>query len=392
MKVTFVTVCEYPLCDAGAKRFVNLSYAFRSLGFDCFFVGRGYTPRNQVFSDSFGQYVSVRRIPKRNLFSRFVNLPFREADVVNYALKKCGDSSVFVASQYFGSRLMRKMQKFCAKKHITLIYAPMEFFSPTEFPLHGCFSLPFWRLKHFYASFTPSMGKVISISSYLDSLFQKKGVASVRVPFVYSNTLIPDAASRDFNDHQDLEKLVLMYAGSPFRKDCLLNMIRGLENVDHSRIVFHVFGAAQDWLKKNHLSEKEIQSIHEFCVFHGKVGSDVVVSFYHQADFTVLLRRAGDTYAKAGFPTKVTESLAYGVPVISNLTSDLGMYLTDGYNSIISQSEKMEDFALAINRALKFKRAQLAQMRINARRSAEANLESQNFVETLQRLLADGEC
>src|SRR5208282_6294467 len=51
-------------------------------------------------------------------------------------------------------------------------------------------------------------------------------------------------------------------------------------------------------------------------------------------DFSILLR-PNLRYAHAGFPTKLGESLAMGVPVICNLTSDLGMYVRDGQEGIV---------------------------------------------------------
>lgn len=388
MKVTFVTVCEYPDCDAGAKRFVYLSYAFRALGFDCFFIGRGFTPRNQVFKTSFGSYVSVRRVPKTDVFAKVCNRPFREADVVRYAIDHCGDSNVFVASQYFDPPLMKKLKKFCSLKNIKLIYAPMEFFSPTEFPFRGIFSVPFWRMKRFYRQFSPDTGRVISISSYLDDLFKKKGVISERIPFVYSNEWIKTPCPRE---RRNDKKLSLMYAGSPFRKDCLLNIIKGLELIDTSNIVFHVFGATDSWLKKKKLKKNEIDKIMTFCVFHGRVEPKIVINYYRFVDFTVLLRRGDETYAKAGFPTKITESLAYGVPVIANLSSDLGMYLIDGENAIVSSSEKPDDFARAVKKALLLDDVKLLEMRKRARTSAESGLESNAFADSIRRLLIDGD-
>ena len=53
--------------------------------------------------------------------------------------------------------------------------------------------------------------------------------------------------------------------------------------------------------------------------------------------FDVLLRYSDLRYTKAGFPTKVVESLASATPVITNITSDLEMYLKDGENSVISE-------------------------------------------------------
>ena len=52
------------------------------------------------------------------------------------------------------------------------------------------------------------------------------------------------------------------------------------------------------------------------------------------SDFTILLRDS-KVSTNAGFPTKVSESLALGVPVLSNITSDLCNYIIDGKNGFV---------------------------------------------------------
>ena len=68
--------------------------------------------------------------------------------------------------------------------------------------------------------------------------------------------------------------------------------------------------------------------------FLGKVSHDVVPSYYAISDFMLLLRKQ-TRKSSAGFPTKFTESFISGVPVIANLTSDIGIYLNDGITGFI---------------------------------------------------------
>ena len=78
----------------------------------------------------------------------------------------------------------------------------------------------------------------------------------------------------------------------------------------------------------------------------GRVPRPVVLQTLQETDFTVLIRDASLRYAKAGFPTKVVESLMSGTPVICNLSSDLDEYLVDGENEerpVIEASLKNAD-------------------------------------------------
>ena len=101
------------------------------------------------------------------------------------------------------------------------------------------------------------------------------------------------------------------------------------------------------------------------------------------ADYTVLLR-PNKKYANAGFPTKVGESMAMGVPVIANITSDLGKYLHDGIEGIICDDESPEACAKAIRKALSIDESQRKMMRKNARRQAEESFDYRNYIKPVQ--------
>ncbi len=46
----------------------------------------------------------------------------------------------------------------------------------------------------------------------------------------------------------------------------------------------------------------------------------------------------------AGFPTKFVESLGAGCPVITNYTSDLDLYLKNGFNGFVVKDLNMKVF------------------------------------------------
>ena len=108
-----------------------------------------------------------------------------------------------------------------------------------------------------------------------------------------------------------------------------------------------------------------------------------MVLLYDICDFSVLLRTENSRLAKAGFPTKISESLVHGVPVICNLSSDLNKYLVDGVNSIIVKGENPEDFTSSLLVASQKTREDLNQMRKKSRKSFEDNLDSSLFKEIL---------
>ena len=115
---------------------------------------------------------------------------------------------------------------------------------------------------------------------------------------------------------------------------------------------------------------------------HGKVSRNIVLDFMMHTNFTVLLRSPTLRYAKAGFPSKVIESMATGTPVICNITSDLSDFLCDGDNSIIVKGCTASDFKDAISRALQLSYEDLNRLSYNARMTIESRFDYRLFVES----------
>ena len=100
-----------------------------------------------------------------------------------------------------------------------------------------------------------------------------------------------------------------------------------------------------------------------------------------------MLRPENARYARAGFPTKVTESLASATPVICNITSDLGMYIEDMNNGIIVKECSAGAVKEAVERALDLDLADRERMCRNARDTAEEFFDYNEYASKLIELL-----
>ena len=69
-------------------------------------------------------------------------------------------------------------------------------------------------------------------------------------------------------------------------------------------------------------------------MFHGKVSNLEARNKISKADFSILFRNV-NKMTSAGFPTKVSESISCGTPVITNSTSDLEHYIINGKNGFL---------------------------------------------------------
>lgn len=123
-------------------------------------------------------------------------------------------------------------------------------------------------------------------------------------------------------------------------------MIKGFDLLPSnfkSKIEVNIYGVHEKQAKK-WFSTKLYKRISKFVNFYTNVKREQLINAIMHSDFSILLRNSDEEFAKAGFPTKISESLFYGVPPITNISSDLNDYLIDKYNSIIVEDAINELF------------------------------------------------
>lgn len=97
---------------------------------------------------------------------------------------------------------------------------------------------------------------------------------------------------------------------------------------------------------------KKINELGEQIVFLGQCENKTAQNEIQNSDYTILLRDS-KTSTNAGFPTKISESLSLGVPVITNLTSDIGDYVINNVNGIVVPGPaSMEETIRIIDRTI----------------------------------------
>ena len=152
----------------------------------------------------------------------------------------------------------------------------------------------------------------------------------------------------------------------------MVEALSNLSSTELRRIEFNLFGVNPTQLINICLVTKDtISKCGNSLILHGKVSREIVFQFLEKADFTVLLRSPVLRYSKAGFPSKVVESLATSTPVICNLTSDLEDYLIDNNNSLIVESCTSSAFENKLRIALSLSLEERMLLCSNARKTAE---------------------
>ena len=188
---------------------------------------------------------------------------------------------------------------------------------------------------------------VITISKFLDNYYKKTNMTVLippLSPFIYKELCL-------IND----ERKVIVYAGIPFRigkkarnesdlKDRIDKIIILLcEAKDRgANFKLDIYGFTKnEYLFSLPLQSGFVNRLGDFVEFHGIKSNSEVVKEISKADFTILIRDVKrDTVA--GFPTKVSESISCGTPVITNKTSDIDDYVIEEKNGFFIEDNSIE--------------------------------------------------
>ena len=190
---------------------------------------------------------------------------------------------------------------------------------------------------------------------------------------------------------ENSEKFIFVYAGGPGKKDYLKEIIEGFSflSLEQRKIVeVNIIGVNEDQLVKScDVSIDLINSIKDCLKIYGRISRDETLELVKRADYSLLIRDESLRYSKAGFPTKIVESLACGTPPLCNLTSDLGLYLKNEENSIIALGYTSKDVYKAIIHAISITDINKRNfMRESARKLAEDSFHYSRYVSSLKEI------
>ena len=305
--------------------------------------------------------------------------------MMRFVKKKCHNVSLILVADVFPSSI-KKIARYAKNKDITLVHDSVEWFSPEQFK-DGENSKTYQMRNEINTKLMDRNWRIMAISSYLEKHFSSRCDKVARVP------VIMDVCSIESNLIQkgEHQKTRFSYVGSPGKKDYLKNIIEGfclLSDEQKSLVELHIVGVNEHQLKTVcDVNPESLEQLRGVLTAHGRVPHNEAVRYVREADYTLLFRDASLRYAKAGFPTKIVESLSCGTPPVCNLSSDLGLYLRDGENAFIAQDNSPNSICKALEKVLNSTDEHQAAMRKNARKTAEELFDYTQYVDTLKELI-----
>jgi len=338
-KIIYIGNFAFPLGNAAGKRVYGNGKLFKELGYEVVFIGvdrniESYSKLEETEKeyDGFKYYnfpypnSSISWIKYNRLFKTLVEFINEKIDIKNI------DMIIYYGSPSL-SLFINKLIRFCRHNNIRIISDCVDWLTvKTSNPI---FNLVKWADNTYQKAYlNKRVDGVIAISKYLGAYYKKAGVKTVVVPplspvkydFVYGNN----------------PSKTIVYAGLPFRKGEVIRDLSSLKDriditifllyeakKNGANFVFNIYGFTKEEYLHSIPSQVEyVEGLANSIKFHGMKANNKVTEEISKADFTILIRDVNrDT--TAGFPTKVSESISCGTPVITTKTSDLEDFIIE---------------------------------------------------------------
>lgn len=318
--ILYIGGFELPDKNAAAHRVVNNARLLRDLGYSVSFLG--------MTKDRTGSDIGASRKNYYGFDSWAINYPASTGEWIKYvtqikSVEQLLNENTFdtVITYNFPAVSSMKLLKLCRKRKFTAISDCTEWYDHRISGLSGLIRFIDSELRMKY--FNKKYDALICISSYLYDYYKDCGNKTILPP-------LTDAAESKYRNEQPAarDKIALIYAGSPGNKDKIYDIIRILSRIKDidNKITFDIFGTAK------------IETRAGFVRFNGTAPHTEVIKYIAASDFLIFVRESSRVN-NAGFPTKFAEAITCGTPVITNRTSDLEKYLTEGKNGFFLNTE-----------------------------------------------------
>jgi len=377
-----ITDSKYPNNDALTTRITLVSKIFFEANVDVCVLSR-----TQLESGVFDgiSYVSMRNKTSSTIGKVFEYMLSFKKNVIE-KIKSTPPDAILIYNCPTG--VLKKIYSMQKKLGYAIYIDCVEWFSKEQVGNSLIGKIQYYKRNYWMEKLLPGRISVLAISQYLKTYFETQKTPCIYVPSVCDCNAVMVSNKRTVN----AKKVKISYAGSPGKKDffdSVVRAIRKLNDKDRECLELNIIGASKQAIAENaQCTVQELDELGDCIHILPRMKHEVVLEHLKNSDFTILIRPEHLRYAKAGFPTKVPESLSVGTPVICNLTSDLAMFLEDGVNAIIAKGSDVDSVYEALKRAISLTEEQRTQMYKNARETAENKFDYRLYAKAVNEFVA----
>ncbi len=380
MKVVICSLLKFPEGDAGAIRQKKIAMMLKDIGHKVCVVGLGKYTGKKILQYEGIPYLSLRIFGEKK-WSKIRSYLFYWIHLKKFLVAENPDIIIMDDMGLFCTIFLKK---FCATRNIILIHDSVEWYSSEQFK-YGKFSIRYLRKDILNRFLIDKHFRIIAISRYLYDYYSSKGIKCAYIPIVITEKDLCE------EKHTSENKIAYTYAGQPGKKDFLDVIIHAfslLSDKELEKIRINIVGCSEEQVLNSGIDKGYLEKLKNSIIFYGRVPHEQVIEILKKTDFTIMMRQSDQRYAKAGFPTKVVESLANSTPVICNISSDLGRFLKDGYNSLIVDNYDVDILKNVLRRSMQLTYEDRRIYCINARKTAEEKFLYNYYLDSIKKIIS----
>lgn len=358
--------------NAGAQRALGLSRVFIRQGFKVVTVGcdEDVKPGAPILETYF-RYRDIDgytvRYPKT--YTQWLRRIITIQPFVKVA-RRYDENRVFaiIAMEYEIIPLFR-LRRWCKRHGIVLICDSVEWYekSTLKFPINLIKNIDTnLRMNWFYKS----ARAMITISRCLYDKYKMCGFPIAEVP---SNIDLSDPKWERLPKWIPGSERTIAYAGNPGKRcvkeriDYLIRAVCTLYS-EGVQCRLRLAGFDRRLFEEEYADLMPLPGYDEQIEYQGKLSHEQCMALLNTADFSTIIRDDRQI-TRAGFPTKLAESLGCGTPVIATPSGNVADYIESGRNGLITDGFSCEAVTDTLRKALTIPRPEIEAMHANCRNS-----------------------
>lgn len=383
MRVFIISFQRFPRGDAGANYLQYFALALIVAGCEVVVIGKKESdPKSMKLEEK--EYKGIRYINMPGKKSRFQNMTY-DNNFFERLDRKYGfnteDFYIFYCANYPLFKYFVNKKKFDRTYFIRV-----EDLQPEQFKL-GRFNPKYCaeRMSIRYAQ--KHMRGTIPISQRLADQDRKYNQNVFRLP-IMANT-----AEYSYNKPlTSIQNISFVYPGLKVTglEDDFISMFHALNVLseeEKKKITVHITGVNKEKISKM-IDEEILNRLEDVLVFHGFIEYSELVKIYINSDFLILPRKINNI-TKANFPSKIPETMAFGIiPICTNVGDYTELYLNEK-NSIIMSGTGITSCVNGLRKAITMLPHERIAMRNNAIKLVEDVFDYRNWVDNIYSFLQE---
>lgn len=380
MKVLYILSAMFPIGRAYAARAMNICRMLRDSGCTVDVIADYSCDLGDIQSDGsvlfegINIFYSTSHSAKDRTFFDKISVPYRASITLKKYLKNNHPDCTIVSSAFDRFKFFFKILK---RKNIPIILESCEWFDKYNWK-YGHFDPRYHQFKCFWDKYSTKVDGVIAISLKLENRYIQFVKNVIRIPGLIN------PAEINYQQQIKHDKIRIAFIGEIVcGKDLIGDLILALSLPEYiDKIEFHIYGPTKEEI----FEQVGCGNITNNIIIHGFISQNILSSELAKCDYGSIIRPDRRS-SHAGFPTKFVEYLTAGMPVIANLTGDIGLYLKNGYNGFILEGQDEASIKKVLDEICRITPDEYAVLRKNSIKTGNDNFNYNIFCNQLMELI-----